>query len=218
METLFQDLRFGVRLLLRNRGLTLIALVALTLGIGANSAIFSVVNAVLLKPLSYPDADRLMRVSEKSPQFDAMSVSYMNYADWRDKNSSFEKMAIYQNVGYNLSTPEGADRVFGRRVSANFFSILGISPAIGRDFQPEEDRAGASPAVIVSHGLWQRRFGADPNLVGKTIILNDISYTVAGILPASFRFYSPAEVFTPYALQDDMTMHTRELRSGNRVI
>src|SRR5262249_42731395 len=211
METLFQDLRFGVRLLLRNRGLTLIALVALTLGIGANSAIFSVVNAVLLKPLSYPDADRLMRVSEKSPQFDAMSVSYMNYADWRDRSESFEKMAIYQNNGYNLSTPDGAERLFGRRVSANFFSILGSSPAIGRDFLPDDDRVGASPMVIVTHGLWKRRFGGDPNLLGKTIILNDISCTVAGILPASFAFYRPAEVFVPYGLQDDMTMHTREL-------
>src|SRR5262249_22354165 len=101
---------------------------------------------------------------------------------------------------------------------ANFFSILGSSPAIGRDFLPDDDRVGASPMVIVTHGLWKRRFGGDPNLLGKTIILNDISCTVAGILPASFAFYRPAEVFVPYGLQDDMTMHTRELRSGNRVI
>src|SRR5215216_5155330 len=195
METLFQDMRYGVRMLAKSRSLSAVAIIALMLGIGANTAIFSVVNAVLLRPLPYPEPERLIRIYEKSPQFDAMSISYPNFLDWQERNQSFEQMAAFRYDGFNLTGGDLPERIQGRFVSANFFSILGTRPALGRSFLPEEDKPGGNPVVILSNGLWQRRYGRDPNLVGKSLTINGKDYTVVGILPTDFNFYSQTELF-----------------------
>jgi predicted permease len=218
MDTLLQDIRYGFRVLLKSRGLSVVAIMALTLGIGANTAIFSVVNAVLLKPLPYPESERLVRIFEKSPQFDTMSISYPNFLDWQERNQSFEHIAAFRYDGFNLTGGDAPERIQGRLVSATFFSILGTSPAIGRAFLPEEDKPGGNPAVILSSGLWQRRYGADRGILGNSLTINGHDYTIVGILPADFSFYSQAEVFLPIGAIDDVSTRSRELHPGFQAV
>src|ERR1051325_174831 len=142
METLLKDLRYGVRMLLKGRIVTLIAILALTLGIGPNPAIFSVINGVLLKPLPYPHPEQLVRVYEKSPQFEQMSVSYVNFLDWQRQSHTFERIAVFRNQNFTVTGSQEPERVSGRLVSADFFSILGVQPILGRDLRPEDDRLG----------------------------------------------------------------------------
>ncbi|HYE66149.1 MAG TPA: ABC transporter permease [Pyrinomonadaceae bacterium] len=203
METLLQDVRYGLRMILKKPGFTVIAVVALALGIGANTAIFSVVNGVLLRPLPYEDPDRLVRLSEWSPQVPGMSISYPNFIDWREQNSVFSGLAATQFDSYNLTGLDEPERLQGRNVSANFFEVLGVKPVLGRTFLAEEDRAGAGRACIISYGLWQRRFGSDPNILGKSLTLNGESYTLVGVLPQSYRYGTPTDVFVPLGLQED---------------
>src|SRR5215472_11135726 len=172
MEALRQDIGYGLRMLLARPSFTIIAVLALALGIGVNSAIFSVVNGVLLKPLGYKDPDKLVRIWEKWGGFDNGSVAYPNFKDWRERNKSFEKMGAARWTGFNLTGGDQPERVTGRQVSAEMLSVLGITPAIGRDFRPDEDREGASPVVIISDSLWKRRFGGDPSVIDKTLTLN----------------------------------------------
>src|ERR1044071_1559589 len=153
METLTKDLRYAVRMLLKGRMVTVIALLALTLGIGANTAIFSVINAVLIKPLPYPQPEQLVRVYEKSPQFEQMSVSYPNFIDWQRESHAFARMAVYRQQQFNITGGREPERVNGRLISADFFSTLGVHPLVGRDLRPEEDRPGASPVAILSHAF-----------------------------------------------------------------
>src|SRR6266516_5722158 len=163
MNTLWQDIRFAVRMLVKNFSVTAIIIVVLALGIGANTAIFSVVNAALLRPLPYADPDRLVRLSEDSPQVPQMSISYPNLLDWREQNQVFERIAGMQFRSLNLTGKDEPDRLAGRGVSAEFFDVLGVKPALGRSFAADEDRPGANPVCIISHGLWQRRFASDQN-------------------------------------------------------
>src|SRR5215210_3565826 len=180
LEQLTQDLRFGVRMLARRPGFTLVAIITLALGIGANTAIFSVVNTVLLQPLPYEDPDRLVMVWEDGSQqgFPRNSVSAANYVDWRDQNQVFEGMAIIGRMNFNLTGAGEPERIDGRRVSANLFDLIGVKPHLGRAFFLEEDQPGANRVVIMSHGLWQRRFASDMNITGKSITLNGESFTV----------------------------------------
>src|SRR6266705_2575080 len=194
METLLKDLRYAVRMLLKGRVVTLIAILALMLGIGANTAIFSVINAVLLKPLPYPYPERLVRVYEKSPQFEQMAVSYPNFLDWQREAKAFERMAVFRQQNFNITGGQEPERVSGRLVSAGFFSTLGVRPALGRDLRMEDDWPGAGPVAVLSHAFWQRRFGGDPNIIDKTLTINGKAYTVIGVLPASFKFYSPIDL------------------------
>ena len=205
-------------MLFKGRTVTLIAVLALTLGIGANTAIFSVVNAVLLKPLPYPHPERLVRVYEKSQQFEQMSVSYPNFRDWQQQNQSFEQLAAFRYQGFNITGTQGPERVQGRMISSSFFSVLGVQPAWGRDIAPDEDRLGGQPVTILSYAFWQRRFGGDPEMVGKPIIINGKSHTIIGILPASFRFYSPSDLFVALGSQDDPLFQTRDVHPGLRAI
>ena len=218
MDTVFQDLRYGVRMLFKARAVTAIAVLALTLGIGANTAIFSVINAVLIKPLPYPQPDRLVRIYEKSPQFDQMSVSYPNYLDWREQSQSFEHLSVFRRQGFNIAGAQGPERAQGRLISANLFSALGVQPALGRNILPEEDRPGGPLAVVISYALWQRRFGGDPALIGKGLAINGKDYSIVGILPASFSFYSPTDLFVPIGTQDDPVLLARDTHPGLRVI
>jgi len=201
MNTLLQDIRFAARMLWKNWNVTVIVVVVLALGVGANTAIFSVVNAVLLRPLPYADPDRLVRLSEDSPQVPQMSISYPNFLDWREQNKVFTGIAAMQFRSLNLTGADEPERLAGRAVSAEFFDVLGVKPAAGRSFLPEEDRPGASRVCILSHGLWQRRFGSDPSPVGKQLRLGGESYTVIGVLPASYRFGTPTDIFVPIGLR-----------------
>ena len=203
MNTLWQDIRFAVRMLLKNWSVTAIIVVVLALGIGANTAIFSVVNAALLRPLPYADPDKLVRLSEDSPNVPQMSISYPNFLDWREQNKVFSGIAAMQFRSLNLTGKDEPERLAGRAVSAELFDVLGVKPALGRSFAPEEDRPGANPVCIISNGLWQRRFGSDPALVGKQITMSGASYTVIGVLPASYAYGTPTDVFVPIGLSAD---------------
>jgi putative ABC transport system permease protein len=203
METLWQDVRFGVRMLLKKPVFTAIAVLALALGAGANTAIFSVVNGVLLRPLPYKDPDKLVRLGEWSKQVPSMSISYPNFKDWRERNRVFEGLAATQFDSYNLTGGDEPERLQGRNVSYNFFDVLGVVPAVGRSFRSDEDRAGAPRVTVLSHGLWQRRFGGDRKIVGKSVALNGESYTVVGVLPQDYRFGTQTDVFVPVGLNED---------------
>lgn len=203
MHTLWQDIRFAVRMLLKNWSVTAIIVVVLALGIGANTAIFSVVNAALLRPLPYTDPDKLVRLSEDSPNVPQMSISYPNFLDWREQNKIFSGIAALQFRSLNLTGTGEPERLAGRAVSAELFDVLGVKPALGRSFATEEDRPGANPVCMISNGLWQRRFGSDPALVNKQISLSGASYTVIGVLPASYAYGTPTDVFVPIGLSAD---------------
>jgi predicted permease len=202
LETLWQDLRYGARMLVRAPGFTLIAVITLALGIGANTAIFSVVNAVLLRPFPYESPERLVSLRESVSGGADLSPSYPNFADWRAQNTACSSMAaVRANESFNFTGTGDPERLQGRIVSAGFLSTLGIKPIMGRDFLAEEDRPDATPAVILSYGFWQRRFGADPSIIGKQLTLNNQHFTVVGITPADFQYGAEADVTVPIGLQ-----------------
>jgi putative ABC transport system permease protein len=209
---LWQDLRYGLRMLVKNPGFTIVAVIALALGIGANSAIFSVVNTVLLRPLPYKDPDRLVMVWEDASRhgYPRDTPAAANYIDWRDQNQVFEGMAAIANESFNLTGAGEPERIEGRRVSANLFPLLGVGPQLGRAFLPEEDMPGGSRVVLLSHGLWQRRFGSDMNITGKPLTLNGESHTVVGVMPPDFQFPSPDdELWTPIAFTSEEAANRR---------
>jgi putative ABC transport system permease protein len=202
IAALWQDLRFGARMLLKQPSFTLIAVLTLALGIGANTAIFSIVNAVLLRPFPYKEPERLAILRENISGGVNSSVSYPNFADWRAQSTLCDSIvAVRANESFNFTGAGEPERLQGRLVSAEFFSTLGIKPLVGRDFLPEEDRPGATPAVILSYEFWRRRFGDDPSVIGKQITLNNQSYTVVGVAPPNFQFGMEADVTVPIGLQ-----------------
>jgi putative ABC transport system permease protein len=191
MDSFWNDLRFAARVLWKSPGFTAVALLALVLGIGANTAIFSVVNAVLLRPLPFADPERLVTVRESSPQGVKDNVANpQNLADWQKRNRSFEKMAAYVPFSLTMSlTGDGTpEEIPGNYVTREFFSILGVHPAMGRDFLPEEELPNTPDVALISDGLWRRRYGADPNILGKKLLVRGTPAIVIGVLPASFRF------------------------------
>lgn len=191
MDTLWHDLRYGVRMLAKNPGFTTVAVLALALGIGANTAVFSVVNAVLLRPLPLTEPDRLVWMwgdGIRQQGNGRGSISPPDFLDFREQNQSFERLAAFQNSPFNLTGAGEPERVNGVRVSAGFFETLGVRPMHGRTFVTEEEQDGRGQVAVIGYGLWQRRFGGDPSLVGKTISLNGNSFTVIGILPLGFQF------------------------------
>ncbi|MGH9789525.1 MAG: ABC transporter permease [Candidatus Acidiferrales bacterium] len=202
METLWQDVRYGARQLARSPGFTAVAVLTLALGIGANTAIFSVANAVLLQPLPFKEPDRLVRLWESNPGRNGpfFRATALNYNDWVQQNRGFESIAAAEWGTFNLTGAGEPERLLGRRVTGNFFPLLGVEPALGRPFAPEEDRPGSARVVILSQGLWQRRFGADPKAVGRTLQLNGEPYEIIGILPAKFQFTQGTEVWVPLAI------------------
>jgi putative ABC transport system permease protein len=197
MQTLWQDLRYGARMLLKNPSFTLIAALTLALGIGANTAIFSVVNSVLLKPLPYEEPDRLTLLTEYGANFGEMSISYPNFIDWRAQNRVFEKIGVYNRGNYNLTGGGDPERLLVAQMSADVFDALRVKAALGRVYTNDEDKPGANPVVVLSHGLWQRRFGADSSIIGRSLTLNDRGYTVIGVMPRGFLFPSRVEMWTP---------------------
>ncbi len=218
MNALWQDIRFALRTLAKSPGFTLVAVLTLALGIGANTAIFSVVNAVTLRPLPYPESARVIVLSETSPQFEEMSVSYLNFVDWQNRNRSFSQLAGFRQESFNLAGVSSPERLPGRQVSPSFFAILGVAPILGRDFLSEDGRPGAPPVVILSYRFWQRRFAGDPNIVGRALVLNDVPHTVIGVIPQRFWFYSPSDVFVTFANGSPLFTQVRENRSGAYVV
>jgi predicted permease len=214
LETVFQDLRFAARTLRKSAVFTLAAVVALALGIGANTAVFSVVNGVLLKPLGFKDPDKLVRVWEHSNGIDHAAIAYPNFRDWKDLNSSFEELAAFRDTAFALQGREGSERIDGRQVSANFLPALGVAPAVGRDFSPDDDKPGANLVALISDALWARAFGRDPGMVGQAIFLNDDSYVIIGILPRDFQFYTEAGVLVSLSAKPDPYFNIRGIHPG----
>lgn len=216
METLWQDLRYGMRALVKNPGFTAVALITLALGIGVNTAIFSVVNAILLRPLPYKAPDRLVMIEGNFLRLDMenLGASPPEFNDYREQTHSFELMAAFNNVNFNLTGGDQPEQIVGARVSAQLFPLLGSKPMPGRSFVSEEERPGRDNVVILSHGLWKRRFNADPNIIGKTLTLDSTSYTVVGIMPpdfqfphSSFPFAVRADLWIPLAFTDEQLQH-----------
>ncbi|HZI14641.1 MAG TPA: ABC transporter permease [Myxococcus sp.] len=197
MDTLLQNLRFGLRMLLKSPGFTLAAVLTLALGIGANTAIFSVVNGVLLRPLPYKDPERLLLVWEGTPALPDASLSFPNFRDYRERNRSFAQFAGFRRENRDLTGVETPERLDVRMASASLLPTLGVSPALGRNFLPEEDKKGGAPVVMLEHGFWQRRFGGDRSILGRTLTLDGTPHTVVGVLPESFRFMEGRDIWLP---------------------
>ncbi|HLW51428.1 MAG TPA: ABC transporter permease [Candidatus Angelobacter sp.] len=205
MESFLQDLRYGFRMIFRSPGFSAIAILTLALGIGANTAIFSVVNGVLLNALPFRDGDQLVSLFEQIPNFDNASISYPNFSDWRRMNHSFTAIAAYRSDGVDLTGLGVPEHLHGEMISAGFFEILGVNPLMGRTFSADEDRLGANPTVMISESLWRRRFGAARDIVGRHLVLNGESRAVIGVVPTSFHLHiqnfqrgAPLiDVFTP---------------------
>src|SRR5438093_1201033 len=222
MTALLQDLRYGTRSLLKTPGLALTAVAALALGIGANTAIFSVVDAVLLRPMPYARPERLLMLwqNDTNRSVPREWVSPANFLDWKKDTRTFESLAAFRDRSYDLTGSAEPERIDGQWVSASLFPTLGVKPLYGRVFLEEEDRPGAAQVAVLSHRLWQRRFGSDPGIVGKPITLNGQSVTVVGIMPPGFRFPgSDDELWMPLAFDDQMAglRHSLMLRVVGRL-
>jgi putative ABC transport system permease protein len=211
IETLFQDLRYGARMLRRNPGFTFVAALTLSLGIGANTAIFSVVDAVVFRPLPYDEPERLAQVWPVNLIHGSEGgVPYPNFADWRDRNHVFEQLAAYGEKSFIVTGGEEAQRIIGAGVSPSLFPLLRAKPEFGRALLPEDDRVEASPVVLISHRLWRERFGADPQAIGKTLTLDGKIFAVIGVMPSWFHFPEETELWIPVA-----HVYTRILANRN---
>jgi putative ABC transport system permease protein len=219
MQTLWQDLRYGARMLVKKPGFTLVAILTLALGIGANTAIFTVINAALLRPLPYEDAERLVVIATtmRRETVEVRSASYPDFVDWRDQNTVFERVAAHEETSFTLTGDAGPERVNGELASADYFPLLRVRAAMGRTFLPEEDRSPDMHRVaLVGYGLWQRRFGGAPGLLGQTIRLNNGDYTVVGIMPEDFRGVSDgAEIWLPMMMVSSIRP-TSQLQQRNQ--
>src|SRR5687768_7396128 len=206
METLLQDLRFGMRTLIKQPGFALVALITLALGIGANTAIFSVINAVLLNPFSFPDHERLMVVRQSMPKInmkDNMRFSGSELTDLRENTSTFEALESWEPVSRNLTGGEVPERVAAAKVTGGFFNMLGVAPQLGRAIKPEDEGPKGERVLLITHGLWQRRFGGDAGVLGKKVSLDDEPYTIIGVMPPSFRFEESEAWFAfPFEMKD----------------
>ena len=219
MTTLSQDLRYAIRMLLKSPGFAVVAVLTLALGISANTALFSVVNGVLLNPLPYPHSEQLAAVYAKSPGVDQGPASYLNFLDWQRQAQTFASIAMYRNQDYNFTGIGEAERLSGYMISAEFFPTMGVNPIVGRTFRPDDDQVGAAPVVILGGGLWERKFGSDPNIVGKSLTLNGKTYTVVGVIPASFSFYGhDRDVYTPIGQWNDPSFRDRRISVSARCI
>jgi len=200
LEQLLQDLRYAARLLRKNPGFTAATVLTLAIGIGANTAMFSVVDACLLRPLPYPGSDRLITVWTRPPQGGHLGVSAANFLDIQAQNRSFEHLGVLSQADFHLAARGGAERLSGFQASADFLETLGVRPSVGRTFASGEDRPGAAPVAILSHATWRARFGADPRIAGQAITLNGQKCTVIGVMPENFRFAFSPELWTPLVL------------------
>src|ERR1041385_872077 len=202
-RNLHQDIRFGIRALFKSKLFAIAAIATLALGIGANTAVFSAVNAVLLAPLPFQNSEELVVIWKTAlAKTDRLPESIPNLEDLRAQNQAFEKIGAFRGHQMVLTDGDQPERIGTARVSANFFSTLGVKPILGRDFLPAEDQPGASPVVIISYGLWQERYGADPNLIGRTMTIDHNSYTIVGVLPQAIYYPNPqTKLYLPLIYQ-----------------
>jgi predicted permease len=218
MESFLQDLRYAVRMLAKSPGFAAIAILTLALGIGANTALFSVVNGVLLSPLPYPQPDQLVALYSHTAQFTHSSISYPNFLDWQRDNNSFAQIAAYRSDSFNMTGAGEPERLRTEMVSADFFSILGVQPVLGRLFTAQDDHAGAAPVVVLSEAFWRRRFGGSPKILGQSLSLNATPYTVIGVLPANFYFkgnnFRLSDIYVPLGQWTDKTFLDRRVGMG----
>jgi putative ABC transport system permease protein len=212
VPTLFQDLRFSLRLLRKNPAFAAVAIATLALGIGANTALFSVVNAVLLRPLPFRNPESLCLLTERLPTFPTLGPSWQNFQDWRGQAQSFERIAAARNTTFTLTGAGDPERLAGQMASADLFPLLGVSALRGHTFTADEDKPGAAPVALLSYGFWHRHFGGSPAALGQSLTLDNQQYTVAGVLPPRFQFVQSADVYVPFApwaakLPDDRSWH-----------
>src|SRR6266851_9834867 len=204
IETFFQDLRYGARMLLKNPGFTAVAVLTLALGIGANTAIFSIVNGVLLQPLPYPHPEQLVVVARTAPRFDhPVPVSGPNFLDWRVRARQFQFLAGFDGRGFTVMFGNEPENILGAAVSPNFLSVLGVTPELGRNFLESEEEAGNDHVALVSRAFWKERLGGDPGWIGRTLTINGQAFTVVGVLPANFQYVmmQSAQIFIPLNLE-----------------
>ena len=224
MLTLWQDLRYAMRVLGKAPGFTAVAILTLALGIGANTAVFSVVNGVLLNPLPYPHPERLVAVAETFPPFTEASISYPNFLDWVRLNDTFEAVAAYRHTNFNLTGGGEAERLNGMQASASFFPLLGIQPVIGRHFLPEDDKNGAAPVVMLSERFWKNKFGSSSEILGKMLTLDGTGYTVVGVVPQYFYFccesmnFELGDVYVPIGSGNASWLTQRDFHPGIRAV
>src|SRR5580700_7378626 len=210
MTTLWQDLRYAIRMFRKSPGFAAIACLTLALGIGANTTLFSVVKGVLLNPLPYPHSEQLVTVYASTPGFEQGPLVYLNFLDWQRETRTFSSMALYRNQNYIVTFTAEAERLSGYMISADFFSTLGVQPVLGRTFRSEDDQLGAAPVVVLGGGLWARKFGSSPDVIGKSLTLNGTSYVVVGVIPAGFTFYGQdRDVYTPIGQYNDPSFRDR---------
>ena len=223
MQTLLQDIRYAVRTLVKNPGFTIVAVLTLALGIGANTALFSVVNGVLLNPLPFSAPDQLVALYANRVHLEHASISYPNFLDWQRENHAFVSLAAFRPDDFNLTGAGEAEHIRGEMVSADFFPTLGVNPELGRWFSSEEDRTGGAPVVVLSAGFWKRKFGSAGDILGKRIDLNGKGYTIIGVVPAGFRlqlqsFPENNEVYIPLGQWTDVIFHDRSAGLGTKAI
>ncbi len=218
MGDLLHDVRYGVRTLLKSPGFTLVAVIALALGIGANTAMFGIVNAVLLRPVPYPQPDRLLKLYSSGRGFHQAAVSYPNFLDWQRSSRSFQEMAAYRTDNFNLTGQANPERLRGAMASARIFAVLGMRPIVGRTFTDDEDRRGAAPVAVVTSNLWKTRFGGDRAVLGSRITLNGLAYTVIGVVPADDVVFPRLSVIIPAGQWSEPLFWDRGVSMGLRVI
>ena len=214
LEQLLEDLRFGLRMLRRNPGFTAVALLTLALGIGANTAMFSIVEGVVLAPLPYRQPDRLVMLWESNPRLPRVYISYPNFLDWQRSASSFQQMAAFSQQGVDLTAPGTPEHLDAKQISSNFFSTFGLELSLGRAFSPEEDRPAGPPVTIISNPLWRNRFNASPAALGKAITVDGTDYTIVGVTPPGFRLENNADVYTPLGRSDPLILNDRAGHDG----
>ena len=198
LERVREDLRFAARLLRRHPAFSAVTLTVLALGIGATTAMFSIVNSVLLRPLPFREPDRLVMVENKwLPRFPRFEISPLDFISCKEECKSYSDLAAIRNFPFILTEGDLPERIAGLRVTANLTDLLGVSPILGRSFRADEDAPGRNQVVLIGHGLWQRRFGADPRVVGRVIRMNGLPFTVVGVMPPAFRFPREAEIWMP---------------------
>jgi len=223
MNHLMQDLRYTLRVIFRSPGFSLIVILTLALGIGANTAIFSIVNAVLLTPLPFSDPDRLLVIYEKTPNTPQGSVSYPNFQDWQRGSKSFSSLAAFRKDNLVLTGEDRPERLHAGMISAGLLATLGIQPILGREFTAEEDQLGAGGAVLISEGLWRKKYGTDPNILGRVLQLNGAAYAVVGVVPQALQtlkinFFTPGDVYIPVGQWRDPSFRDRKVTTGLFVV
>jgi hypothetical protein len=213
LAQLLGDVRFGFRALGKNAGFAMVAILIVALGIGANSAIFSVVQGVVLAPLPYAHPDRLVMVLQSRPGLKQMVISYPDFLDWQHNARSFEQMAVLISRTYDLTGPGISEHVDGMEISSGLFAMLGVKLVRGQEFSPSEDRPHEAQTVVISDRLWRNRFASSPQALGKTIILDGAGFTIIGILPPNFRLWNDVDAYTSLGQDEPLLYHDRSIHS-----